>query len=446
MSDLQCAATVLVVRHGESKANVARRLSSAAPGEPLTARGRGQAAALVERLRGRRISQVYASPLLRAQQTGRVLAESLGVGLGTVDAVREFDFGRLEGSEDEGDWAEVAQVFLRWAEGDLGAGFDGGDTGHQLVTRMRTALRELADEHRGETIVVVSHAGLMACALPRCATDVPDDYARNTYLPNCGLVELSIDADGWALRQWPSDPDRAPRPGDLIDLLGRAEARRVHDDAAAEIHGVPCTAYPLDTPWAVRATLTGQADVPAGLDDVLDWLDQRRPGSWQVRARIEQVEALASRLRPVLELGVWLADRWPRYDIPEGCEIGPARDLDEFLGVLGPELRPLLTGVVGRPGHTQLVLRVDGQAVGCARLTEAGGTDYVSGIAVRPEHRGRGLGRLISAAAVEHGVRAAGLVWLHCEDHLAPLYEQLGLHRLTTHVDLAPVEPSIGRL
>src|SRR5207302_8864684 len=111
-------------------------------------------------------------------------------------------------------------------------------------------------------------------------------------VPNCGLVELSIDADAWALRQWPGDPDRGPHPGDLIDLVGRAEARRVRADAT-EVRGVPCTAYPLDTPWAVRATLTGQADVPAGIDDVLDWLDQRRPGSWQVRARIEQVAALA---------------------------------------------------------------------------------------------------------------------------------------------------------
>jgi ribosomal protein S18 acetylase RimI-like enzyme len=140
----------------------------------------------------------------------------------------------------------------------------------------------------------------------------------------------------------------------------------------------------------------------------------------------------------VLQLGVWLTDRWPRHSVPEGCEIGPARDVDEVLGVLGPELRPLLVDGFGQPGHAALVLRVDGAAVGCARVTEAGGTAYVSGIAVRPEYRGRGLGRLISAAAVEHGVRAAGLAWLHCEDYLAPLYEQLGLRRVTTHVDLEP--------
>lgn len=439
MSDLQCAATILVVRHGESEANVARRLSSAAPGEPLTARGRGQAAALAERLRRRRVSHVYASPLLRAQQTGQVLAEALGLGVQTLDGVQEADLGRCDGSVGDEDWAHIDAAFVRWGEGDLGARIDGGESGHDIVHRTRNALREVADQHRGETVVVVSHGGTMACAVPRCATDVPDDYGRDRFVPNCGLVELNVDADGWSLRQWPGDPDRGPHPGDLIDLVGRAEARRVQPDAAAEIHGVPCTAYPIDTPWAVRAALTGRADVPAGIEDVLAWLQARRPGSWQVRARVEQVEVLRPRLAPVLELNVLLTDRRPYYTVPEGCEIGPARDLDEFLGVFGPELRPVLVDGYGRPGHTALVLRVDGEAVGCARVAEAGGTAYVSGIAVRPEYRGRGLGRLMSAAAVEHGVRATGLVWLHCEDYLAPLYEQLGLRRLTTHVDLEPV-------
>jgi GNAT superfamily N-acetyltransferase len=81
---------------------------------------------------------------------------------------------------------------------------------------------------------------------------------------------------------------------------------------------------------------------------------------------------------------------------------------------------------------------VDGAAVGCARITQAGGTAYVSGIAVLPEHRGRGFGRLMSAAAVEQAVRASGIAWLHCEERLGPFYEQLGLRRLTTHIDFGP--------
>jgi broad specificity phosphatase PhoE/GNAT superfamily N-acetyltransferase len=441
VSDLQCAATILVVRHGESEGNVGHRLSAAMPGEPLTERGRGQAAALAERLRGRRISYVYASPLLRAQQTGRVLAEAFGVGLGTLTDVREFSMGRCEGSLAEEDWAHIDQTFLRWFDGELTAGVDDGETGHEVVDRMHGALAEVADQHRGETVIVVSHGGIMSCALPRCATDVPDDYGRNRFVPNCGLVELDVDADGWALRQWPGDPDRAPHPGDLVDLVGRAEAAAERaSGAAADVHGVPCTHFAIDAPWATRASLTEHADLPSAdaLDDVLAWLEATRPGVWLVRARAEQADSLPTSLVPAQRLSVWITDQRPRVTVPEGCEIDPARSAEEFLEVYGRNQAPLLDGRFGRDDHAFLVLRVDDAAVGCARVTQAGGTAYVSGIAVRPEHRGRGFGQLMSAAAVDHAVRASGIAWLHCEQRLDPFYEQLGLRRLTTHLDFGP--------
>jgi probable phosphoglycerate mutase len=442
VSDLQCPVTVLVVRHGESEGNVGRRLSAAAPGEPLTAQGRGQAAALAQRLRTRKIAYVYASPLLRAQQTGQILAEALGVGLGTVDGVQEVSMGRCEGSVAAEDWAYIDASFLRWGDDDLAARIDGGESGHEIVHRMRSALGGIADQHRGETVVVVSHGGTMACALPRCATDVPDDYGRGRFVPNCGMVELSVDADDWSLRQWPGDPDRGPHPGDLVDLVGRAEADQAREVSTAEIHGVPCTSFDIDPSWATRATLTGRADVPgeAELDDVLGWLQARRPGSWQVRARIEQADdpVLCQRLVPVLELGVWITDRWPRYEVPDDCEIGEARDAGEFLTVFGAGLAPVIAGQIGTPSQSFLVLRRQGDTIGCARVSLAGGTAGIYGVSVLPEHRGQGFGRLISAAAIEHAVRATGIAWLHSEDTVAPLYEQLGLRRLTTHVDLEP--------
>jgi len=442
VSDVQCQVTILVVRHGESVANVGHRLSAAAPGESLTARGQVQAGALAQRLRTRKIAHVYASPLLRAQQTGQILADALDVGLGTVGGVHEVSMGRCEGSVAAEDWAHVDTAFLHWSEGDLGVRIDGGETGHEIVQRMRNALGEIADQHRGETVVVVSHGGTMACALPRCATDVPDDYGRGRFVPNCGMVELSVDADNWSLRQWPGDPDRAPHPGDLVDLVGRAETDRAREVSVAEIHGVPCSSFAIDLPCATRATLTGRGDVPgeAELDEVLGWLQARRPGSWQVRARIEQAEdpVVQQRLVPVLELGVWITDRWPRYEVPDDCEIGEARDAAEFLTVFGAELAPVITGQIGTAGQSFLVLQRRGDPIGCARVTLAGGTSCISGVAVLPAHRGQGFGRLISAAAVEHAVRATGIAWLHCEDTVAPLYEQLGLHRLTTHVDLGP--------
>lgn len=439
MSDPQCPATILVVRHGESEGNVGRRLASVVPGEPLTERGRAQAAALAERLRQRKVAYVYTSPLRRARQTADILAEAAGVGTATLDGLREFSMGRCEGSEAAEDWAHINEMFLHWLDGALGAAVDGGESGHDVLRRMRDALQEVADLHRGETVVVVSHGGAMGLALPRL-TGVAPDHIRAHPIPNCGLVEVSVHGGGWVLQTWPGDPDRGPHPGDLVDLVGRADAAWFRI-SGVDVHGVPCVAFDVDTPWATQATVTERADLPdpAALAGVRAWLEAQGRGSWRMRAREAQVgEAALAGLVPRLRLGVWLTDRRPSYAVPEGVEIGAAHDPAEFLAVFGEPLAPLLATQFGQPGHTFLVLRERGQAVACARVTEVGGTAYVSAVTVRDGERGRGMGRLMSAAATRYGLRRAGLAWLHCEDELGPLYEQLGYQRITTHVDLEP--------
>ncbi|GMA88636.1 hypothetical protein GCM10025868_38860 [Angustibacter aerolatus] len=101
------ATTVLVVRHGQSEGNVSNRLSSAAPGTPLTDLGREQAARTGAALADRGVTAVWASPLLRAQQTARLVADAVGVAdVATLDGVREFGLGTLEGAESDEAWAE----------------------------------------------------------------------------------------------------------------------------------------------------------------------------------------------------------------------------------------------------------------------------------------------------------------------------------------------------
>lgn len=444
MSDLHCPATILVVRHGESEGNVGRRLASVIPGEPLTERGRAQAGALAERLRNRKIAYVYTSPLLRARQTGQILAEAAGVRTATLDGLREFSMGRCEGSQAAEDWAHIDETFLHWLDGDLTATVEGGESGRDILQRMRDALQEIADQHRGETVIAVSHGGAMGLALPRL-TDVAHDQVRAHPVPNCGLAELNVNAARWELLTWPGDPDRGPHPGDLVDLVGRANAEWFRS-SGTEVHGIPCVSFAVNAPWATQATVTERADLPdpERLSRVRAWLDDRGRGSWRIRVRDTQVgEPALAGLVPCLRLGVWLADRRPSYTVPEGVEIGAARDPSEFLAVFGEPLASLLAHQFGEPGRTFLVLREHGETVGCARVTEVGGTAYISAITVSDGMRGRGLGRLMSAAATGYGLRHAGLAWLHCEDELGALYQQLGYRRITTHVDLEPRADSV---
>ena len=75
-----------------------------------------------------------------------------------------------------------------------------------MVARYEAVLEEVADAHRGESVLVVSHGGVMCLVLPLLARNLAPDHTRDLPLPNCGVVALEADADGWVARSWAGTP------------------------------------------------------------------------------------------------------------------------------------------------------------------------------------------------------------------------------------------------
>ena len=194
---------VLVLRHGQSEGNVAQVWTSSLEGYPLTERGREQARAAGERLVDRGVSAIYASPLPRAQQTAQEIGSVLGLAVESLPGVHELDVGVHEGEHDDTVGPVALDVFSAWwRDEDLTAGFPGGETGQQIVDRMRTALDSVADRHEGETVVVVSHGGAMAVGIQWLCDNLDALFVSQHILANCELVELRRDADGWRCDVW----------------------------------------------------------------------------------------------------------------------------------------------------------------------------------------------------------------------------------------------------
>ncbi|MGN6781940.1 MAG: histidine phosphatase family protein [Marmoricola sp.] len=197
MSDLFCAATLLFARHGEAE-YVERRFSD--EGGTLTSRGRKQAAQLGEALVGRRIARVWSSDLARAVQTAEIVAHRLGVGVVTRPGLREVRVGDLLGTPF--DAAALDAVTQRWSTGDLSAGFRGGEDGWAVVARLSAQLHAIADEHRGETVLVVGHERSGCAALSALVgAQVPEGAGRSRLEPTED-VEVMFDADGVRLVRW----------------------------------------------------------------------------------------------------------------------------------------------------------------------------------------------------------------------------------------------------
>jgi probable phosphoglycerate mutase len=190
------AATILVARHGDA---AYESHEWADEGGSLTETGRDQARGLAERIRARDVRHVWTSTYARAVQTAEIAAAHLHVGVTTREGLREFGVGAFRGSRADDPFAEV---YAAWLAGDLDRRLPGGETGAELRRRMHHVLHEIAERHRGETVLAVSHGGVMRLTLPLILTREPTDPPAR--LDNCAVVELTVDDHHWTCLRWPS--------------------------------------------------------------------------------------------------------------------------------------------------------------------------------------------------------------------------------------------------
>jgi broad specificity phosphatase PhoE len=144
---------VHLLRHGEVH-NPNGVLYGRLPGYHLSANGRMMAAAAADFFAERPVAAVFASPLERAQETARPVAERLGLEISTDD--------RLIESENvlEGKTVTLAQLGLnpmnwRYLWNPFRPSW--GEPYTQVVTRMRAVIDHARETARGREAVCVSH-------------------------------------------------------------------------------------------------------------------------------------------------------------------------------------------------------------------------------------------------------------------------------------------------
>jgi alpha-ribazole phosphatase len=117
---------------------------------------------LARELAGLRLAAVYASPLQRAMQTGRAVAELQGHELAVRDDLREIELGEVDGLSYDEYQPELQRALL---ESPASVRFPGGESYEELRVRVVAALDEITATHTDDTVVAVSHAGAIRAAL-----------------------------------------------------------------------------------------------------------------------------------------------------------------------------------------------------------------------------------------------------------------------------------------
>ncbi len=90
---------LILVRHGQTPANVDGILESTVPGPGLTALGHEQAEALVEALADEKIDAIFVSSMIRTHLTAAPLVAARGLEPAVRDGLREIAAGDVEGND-----------------------------------------------------------------------------------------------------------------------------------------------------------------------------------------------------------------------------------------------------------------------------------------------------------------------------------------------------------
>jgi len=154
---------ITLVRHGQTDWNLRRRIQGSTD-IPLNDTGRADALAAAELLAvdgGH--SAVYASPLVRARETGEIIAAHLGLAAPAITrGLREREFGDAEG-------IQVADYIVRY--GGWHADVPGAETLDQVRDRALDSLERIVRASRrrsaptAESLVVVTHGGVIRALL-----------------------------------------------------------------------------------------------------------------------------------------------------------------------------------------------------------------------------------------------------------------------------------------
>lgn len=187
---------VLFVRHGTTP-TTGQVLPGRAPGLHLADAGREQAEAVAERLAtwapGSGIAAVYASPLERTRETAKPIAARVGSKVAIERGLIECDFGEWTGRKLKElvklpEWTTVQRY-------PSGFRFPSGESFAGMQTRMTDTVAKLCERHRGQTIVVVSHADPIKAAVADAMGTHLDLFQRVVISP-CSVTAVAYGPSG----------------------------------------------------------------------------------------------------------------------------------------------------------------------------------------------------------------------------------------------------------
>lgn len=152
---------------------------------PLSDEGKRRCALLAERLRPWRPDRVVSSVEPKAAETGRLVAERLGLTFKTAEGLHEHERSRAAFSDRDTFQMHIAALFAHPDEYVFG-----DESAAQAFARFSRAVDAVLDAHPTETIAMVTHGTVMTAFVAHAARLEPFSFWKGLSMPALTVLEL----------------------------------------------------------------------------------------------------------------------------------------------------------------------------------------------------------------------------------------------------------------
>ncbi len=191
---------ICMVRHGETEWNTERRIQGHID-IGLNNTGLRQAELAGKCLRDAGIAAVYGSDLKRAWVTAQTIAASVGLVPIAVPEMRERCYGIFEGLTYAEAKARHPEAYAFFEARDTNYAYGHGESLKALFARVTGKLIEIATAHPGQSVVVVSHGGVLDI-VNRFVRGSSLETPRDFLIPNAGINWIAVVDGAWRLETW----------------------------------------------------------------------------------------------------------------------------------------------------------------------------------------------------------------------------------------------------
>ncbi|HEX7321589.1 MAG TPA: histidine phosphatase family protein [Mycobacterium sp.] len=194
--------TLTFIRHAQSESNAEGVIDTSIPGPGLTEDGKGQAEQLAHQLSHNHYDGVYASPMLRSQQSAAPLAEAIGKQVQILPGLKEIAAGWFNGE----DVSRADNTYLLapegWVHGDHSFQVPGGIDGTKFNEQFTAAVQKIYDSGDKNPVAFSHGTAIMTWTLMNVKNS-KSSLMSDHPLPNDGRVVITGNPDfGWKLVDW----------------------------------------------------------------------------------------------------------------------------------------------------------------------------------------------------------------------------------------------------